>query len=79
LAIIDLTPGGHQPMTHPETGATITFGGEIYNYLELRALGHQFLTQSDTEVLLHAYHAWGHQCLRRLNMGSPQWHGIRCP
>src|SRR5271169_6103077 len=37
LAIIDLSPGGHQPMTDPETGATITFGGEIYNYLELRA------------------------------------------
>jgi asparagine synthase (glutamine-hydrolysing) len=77
LAIIDLSPGGHQPMTDAETGVTITFGGEIYNYLELReelgGLGHQFRTQSDTEVLLRAYLAWGHQCLGRLN---GMWHFV---
>jgi len=77
LAIIDLSPGGHQPMTDPETGVTITFGGEIYNYLELReelrGLGHQFRTQSDTEVLLHAYLAWGRGCLGHLN---GMWHFV---
>jgi asparagine synthase (glutamine-hydrolysing) len=77
LAIIDLSPGGRQPMTDPETGVTITFGGEIYNYLELREelrrLGHRFRTRSDTEVLLHTYLAWGHKCLGRLN---GMWHFV---
>jgi asparagine synthase (glutamine-hydrolysing) len=59
LAIIDLSPGGHQPLVDSATGVAITYNGEIYNYLELRdeliALGHVFRTQSDTEVLLRAY------------------------
>jgi asparagine synthase (glutamine-hydrolysing) len=71
LAIIDLTPGGHQPMVDPETGAAITFNGEIYNYRALReelaALGHHATTQSDTEVILLAYRAWGRECLARLH------------
>ena len=77
LAIIDLSPGGHQPMIDPGTGVAITFNGEIYNYLELReelrSLGHQFRTLSDTEVLLRAYVAWGHGCLRRFN---GMWHFV---
>lgn len=71
LAIIDLSPGGHQPMADPATGATVTFNGEIYNYLELKAelgrIGHKFRTSSDTEVLLAAYREWGTEFLSRLN------------
>jgi asparagine synthase (glutamine-hydrolysing) len=53
LAIIDLSPGGHQPMPDAEREVWITFNGEIYNYLELRAeleaAGHSFRSRSDTE------------------------------
>jgi asparagine synthase (glutamine-hydrolysing) len=71
LAIIDLSPKGHQPMLSRFGAATLTFNGEIYNYLELRAelqaLGYSFDSESDTEVLLAAYAQWGTDCLRRLN------------
>jgi asparagine synthase (glutamine-hydrolysing) len=63
LAIIDLSPAGAQPMHEPQSGCVITFNGEIYNYLELRheleAKGAQFVSNSDTEVILRAYVAWG--------------------
>jgi len=63
LAIIDLSPNGHQPM-HSRCGRyTIAFNGEIYNFLDLRkdlqVLGHQFRGSSDTEVLLAAIAQWG--------------------
>jgi asparagine synthase (glutamine-hydrolysing) len=65
LSIIDLTNGGQQPMTY--MGLTITFNGEIYNYLEIKKVlcskGYKFRTESDTEVLLAAYHANGKDCL----------------
>lgn len=71
LAIIDLTAGGHQPMVHAPSGVVVTFNGEIYNYIELReeleAKGHVFRTDSDTEVLLAAYVAWGRECLSHFN------------
>jgi asparagine synthase (glutamine-hydrolysing) len=71
LAIIDLSPGGHQPMTDRVTGSTVTFNGEIYNFLELKAelaaTGHSFHTESDTEVLLAAHREWGTSFLSRLN------------
>lgn len=71
LAILDLSPAGHQPMSDPAGLCTIVFNGEIYNYLELRAelvaLGHQFVSGTDTEVLLHAYLAWGDDFVNRLN------------
>jgi asparagine synthase (glutamine-hydrolysing) len=71
LAIIDLSPGGHQPMQDAAGSLSITFNGEIYNYLELRGLlmskGHKFRTQSDTEVILAAYREWGTDCLAHLN------------
>jgi asparagine synthase (glutamine-hydrolysing) len=61
LAIIDLTKSGHQPMTFKNW--TISFNGEIYNYLEIKkelvALGSTFLSNSDTEVILHAIDTWG--------------------
>ena len=71
LSIIDLTPTGHQPMTNAERGLWIVFNGEIYNYIELRqelqAKGFTFRTQSDTEVILHSYSAWGTDCVNHLN------------
>ncbi len=71
LAILDLSPAGHQPMVEPATGAVIVFNGEIYNHIELRTdlegIGHLFFGQSDTEVLLHALIEWGEQALSRLN------------
>ena len=71
LSIIDLSPTGHQPMTNADRSIWIIFNGEIYNYIELRkelqAAGFSFRTQSDTEVILHAYSAWGPECVNRLN------------
>ena len=71
LAIIDLSPMGHQPMVDPTLGLAITFNGEIYNFKalqsELKREGYVFRSASDTEVLLAAYHQWGVDCLSRLN------------
>ena len=71
LSVIDLSPGGHQPMADAGGRLQIIFNGEIYNYLELKeelgALGHRFRTQSDTEVLLAAYRQWGTEAVERLN------------
>lgn len=71
LAIIDLSPGGHQPMVSDDRRFAITFNGEIYNYLEIKrelsGLGCSFNTKSDTEVLLKAYIQWKEKCLEKLN------------
>lgn len=70
LSIIDLG-GGAQPMTNEDDSLQIVFNGEIYNYVELReelkAKGHRFKTQSDTEVILHGYEQWGQDCVNRFN------------
>ena len=70
LAIVDLSPWGHQPMSRAGRWHVV-YNGEIYNHLELRAelesLGHAFLTHSDTEVLLAALAQWGPQALARCN------------
>lgn len=70
LSIIDLTSGGHQPMTSLDQRYVIVFNGEIYNYRELRRelqqSGVHFVSDSDTEVLLAAWGAWGQDCLKRL-------------
>jgi asparagine synthase (glutamine-hydrolysing) len=70
LSIIDLSPNGNQPMLREETGTRITFNGEIYNYRELRRMleqcGHVFRTNSDTEVLLHAYDEYGEKIVDHL-------------
>jgi len=70
LAIIDLSPGGHQPKSDAAGRLHVTFNGEIYNYRslreELRGHGHAFHTASDTEVLLAAYRQWGTACLSRV-------------
>jgi asparagine synthase (glutamine-hydrolysing) len=71
LAIIDLSPGGHQPMATRDGRYVITYNGEIYNYRELRreleGLGHAFASRSDTEVLLAAWTQWGLKALDRFN------------
>jgi len=71
LAIIDLSPKGHQPMLSRDGKVCITFNGEIFNYLdlrdELRRLGHSFDSESDTEVLIEAYAEWGAEALKHLN------------
>lgn len=71
LSVLDLSPLGHQPMQDKTRGLSIVFNGEIYNHGELRkelALqGYVFRSQSDTEVLLAAYAAWGESCLEHLN------------
>ncbi len=69
LAIIDLSPGGHQPMTTADGRFTIVFNGEVYNFQEVRAelekLGDVFASRSDTEVVLKAYARWGPGALGR--------------
>lgn len=70
LSIIDLSGGG-QPMHSADGQMTVTFNGEIYNYAELKeqltALGGQFQTSSDTEVILEGYRIWGPDCLARFD------------
>jgi asparagine synthase (glutamine-hydrolysing) len=69
LAILDLSPLGHQPMHDAETGNWIVFNGEIYNFhdirLELELTGAKFISHSDTEVVLKAYARWGDGCLEK--------------
>ncbi len=69
LSIIDLTEAGHQPMKSSIGDVWITFNGEIYNYIELKAdlkkLGHVFVSETDTEVVLNAYKQWGHKCVEK--------------
>jgi asparagine synthase (glutamine-hydrolysing) len=70
LAIIDLS-GGQQPIASEDGQVSIVFNGEIYNFMELRreleGLGHRFATNSDTEVIVHAYEQWGDDAPARLN------------
>ncbi len=70
LAILDLSPAGHQPMSDAATGNWLVFNGEIYNFreirLELEKLGHRFTSTGDTEVLLRAFGQWGEACLERI-------------
>jgi asparagine synthase (glutamine-hydrolysing) len=70
LAILDLSPLGHQPMQDPETGNWIVYNGEIYNFQEIRRTleqeGVRFTSRSDTEVLLKAYGRWGERCLSQM-------------
>jgi asparagine synthase (glutamine-hydrolysing) len=70
LAILDLSPLGHQPMQDKDTGNWIVYNGEIYNFREVRQKlekrGITFVSDSDTEVLLKAYGQWGEGCLLEL-------------
>ena len=68
LSIIDLSTG-QQPLYNEDGSIVVVFNGEIYNYQELIpeliALGHTFRTKSDTEVIVHAWEAWGADCVKR--------------
>ncbi len=70
LSIIDLSTGD-QPIANEDGTTWIVFNGEIFNYIELKdeleKLGHRFRTKSDTEVIVHAYEAWGDECWNRFN------------
>ncbi|WP_180126203.1 XrtA/PEP-CTERM system amidotransferase [Rhodoferax sp. BLA1] len=69
LSVIDLSTG-QQPLFNEDHSVAIVFNGEIYNYqaltTELKALGHVFRTRSDTEVIIHAWEAWGEACVQHL-------------
>ncbi len=71
LSIIDLSPLGHQPMANEDGSLVISYNGEVYNFRDLRtqllAKGHKFRSQTDTEVVLHAYEEWGEQCASLFN------------
>jgi asparagine synthase (glutamine-hydrolysing) len=70
LSIIDLSPAGHQPMANADETVWITYNGEIYNFVEIRAeleaLGYAFRSRSDTEVVVNGWHAWGPRIFSRL-------------
>jgi asparagine synthase (glutamine-hydrolysing) len=71
LSILDPSSAGRQPMTNEARDIFLTFNGEVYNYVELRTelrgRGHRFVSESDTEVVVHAYEEWGPACVRRFN------------
>jgi len=71
LAIIDLSAAGHQPMCNEDGTIWIVHNGEIYNFRKLRrelqSLGHRFVSDVDTEVIIHAYEEWGVGCLNKFN------------
>ena len=72
LSILDISDAGHQPMHNEDKNIWIVYNGEIYNYQELKSTlaekGHKFLSQTDTEVLIHGYEEWGIEgLLRKLN------------
>jgi len=70
LSIIDLA-GGNQPIFNENRSRCIVYNGELYNFHELRdqlrARRHKFATETDTEVVLHAFEEWGVECLKRFN------------
>ena len=71
LSILDLSQKGHQPMLNKDNNLVLIFNGEIYNFRELREslkkLGHEFVSESDSEVVLAAYEEYGRDCLQKFN------------
>jgi asparagine synthase (glutamine-hydrolysing) len=71
LAILDLSPAGHMPMSNEDGTIWITYNGEIYNFAtlrrELESKGHRFASNTDTEAIIHLYEQEGHDCVKRLN------------
>jgi asparagine synthase (glutamine-hydrolysing) len=71
LSIVDLSSKGHQPMSDITSRYTLTFNGEIYNFIEIRKelikKGYSFFSQSDTEVVLYSYIEWGDKCVNKFN------------
>jgi asparagine synthase (glutamine-hydrolysing) len=83
LAIVDLSPSGHQPMANEDESVWIVFNGEIYNHLALRrgleARGHRYRGRSDTETILHLYEERGEACVTELEgeFAFALWDGRR--
>ncbi len=81
LAIIDLSPDGHQPMANEDGSVWIVFNGEIYNHealrAELEAKGHRYRSRTDSETILHLYEEEGPRCVERLEgmFGLAIWDG----
>jgi asparagine synthase (glutamine-hydrolysing) len=71
LSIIDLSSNGHQPMTNEDGSLHLVYNGEIYNFCQLKdqliKKGHIFHSQTDTEVILHAYEEWNFECVKYFN------------
>jgi len=71
LSILDLSPGGHMPMSNEDHTVWITYNGEIYNFADLRreleSKGHRFASHTDTEVVIHLYEELGEECVQRLS------------
>ncbi len=71
LSILDLSPLGHQPMCDKEGRIWIVLNGEIYNYIELKeeliTLGYEFISKTDTEVVINSYKHWGEDCVQKFN------------
>jgi len=71
LSIIDLSTAGHQPMSNEDETIWITYNGEVYNFQELRSdllkKGHVFKSNTDTEVIIHAYEEYGLNCVNQFN------------
>lgn len=71
LSILDLTRAGHQPMSDLSKNIWLAYNGEIYNFKELKseleALGHRFVSGTDTEVIIYAYIEWGIDCIKKFN------------
>ncbi len=71
LKILDPTDQGSQPMSYGEERYHIVYNGEIYNFLELKKdlekSGYRFSSDSDTEIVLAAYHRWGEKCQEKFN------------
>ena len=71
LSIIDLSAAGHQPMANEDGTVWITYNGEVYNFQEIREelleKGHAFRSNTDTEVIVHAYEEYGPECVKRFN------------
>ena len=71
LSILDLSRNGHQPMKSENGMCVISYNGEVYNYLELKAelikKGYNFRSTSDTEVVLYSYFEWGEECVSKFN------------
>ena len=71
LAIIDLSSAGHQPMVSSDEQRVLSYNGEIYNYKEIRkelkSLGYQFHSNTDSEVVLNSWIEWGEECVAKFN------------
>jgi len=71
LSVIDISVAGRQPMANEDGTLRVVFNGEIYNFQKIRRdlekIGHQFKSKTDTEVILHSFEEWGHECVKKFD------------